>query len=742
MKTFKIACIGNYVPRHCGIATFTRDLVEAMVKNNIKKGLKADAYVVAMNDLNQTYDYPEIVTYTIRQDHQRDYVKAVKYINYSEADICLLQHEFGIFGGDDGLYILSLVQRLRIPLVVTFHTVLEKPSYNQKVIVQKIANKAEKVVVMSNLAIDFLTAIYGVPREKIHLIEHGVPDFSYMGRKEYKRLLKLENRESLLTFGLLSKDKGIETVIHALPRVKEKYPDILYNILGRTHPAALRVSGEEYRNYLKRLVEKYRIRDNVYFYDRYVTNEELFGYLKAVDVYITPYMNQAQITSGTLSYAIGAGAPVVSTPYWHARELLAEGRGRLYNFGDSEALADILIQLFDNPAQLKELREKALESGASTLWPQIGARYLELLSNSISSAVSVEPKDEAPIDPMVLPEFKLDHILRLTDKTGILQHATFGIPDFKEGYCLDDNARALLMAVMAYRQKKSKQALDLIPIYLGNINYMQNTDGSFRNFLSYSRQFTEELGSGDSFGRAIWALGYVMRFPPKDAYFQMARAVFTKAGPHFEKLTSLRDSANTVAGICHYLHRFPTDEDMKGILLRLTERIVNRYRQERSDEWHWFEPKLSYDNAIIPLALFHSVEMTGDEDTLRVAKESLAFLEKLCFKNGYLSLIGNEHWYEKGGEQPRFAQQPIDAMGMVQAAYQAYVVTNDPQYIQLMSSSFMWFLGENEMSIPLYDFETDGCFDGLEHHGVNKNQGTESTLAYLISHLTVLLAFE
>lgn len=742
MKTFKIACIGNYVPRHCGIATFTRDLVEAMVKNTIKKDLRSEAYVVAMNDLNQTYDYPKVVTYTIRQDHQRDYLAAVKYINYSEADICLLQHEFGIFGGDDGVYILSLIQRLRIPLVVTFHTVLEKPSYNQKVIVQKIAKKAEKVVVMSNLAIDFLTDIYQVPKEKIQLIEHGVPDFSYMQRKEYKKLLKLENRKSLLTFGLLSKDKGIETVINALPRVIAKHPDIYYIVMGKTHPAVFRTSGEEYRNYLVRLVEKYHIRANVYFDDRYVSNEELFGYLNAADVYITPYLNKAQITSGTLSYAIGAGAAVVSTPYWHARELLAEGRGMLYNFGDSEALADILIRLFDNPAQLKELREKAYRAGSKTLWPEIGARYLELLSSTIPLALNGESKDEAIINPLVLPEFKLDHILRLTDKTGILQHATYGIPDFKEGYCLDDNARALLMTVMAYRQKKSMEALELIPIYLSYINYMQNNDGTFKNFLTYSRQFTEEVGSGDSFGRTIWALGYLLRFPPKDAYFQMAHAVFAKASPHFEKLTSLRGSASTIIGICHYLRRFPTDEGMNRILLQMTEKIVNQYRQERSGDWHWFEPKLSYDNAVIPLALFHSVEITRAEDTLQVAKESMEFLEKLCFKNGYLSLVGNEHWYERGGEQPRFAQQPIDAMAMVQLAYQASMITEDPRYIQLMSTSFMWFLGENEMGIPLYDFETDGCFDGLEHHGVNKNQGTESTLAYLISHLTVLLAHE
>jgi glycosyltransferase involved in cell wall biosynthesis len=740
-KKIKIACIGNYVPRQCGIATFTRDLVESMANNSNKSDFEAKAYVVAINDHNNHYDYPEIVTHTIRQDHQRDYLQAVKYINYSDADVCVLQHEYGIFGGDDGVYILSLIQRLKIPLLTTFHTVLKKPSYNQKVIVHEIAKKAAKVVVMSKLAVEFLTGIYNIPEEKIALIEHGVPDFSYMERKEYKKILKLEKRKSMLTFGLLSKDKGIESVLKALPRVVEKHPELLYIVLGKTHPAVVRTSGEEYRIYLRRLVEKHYLREHVYFYDKYVSNEELFGYLNAVDLYITPYLNKAQITSGTLAYAIGAGTAVVSTPYWHARELLAEGRGRLFQFGDFDTLADTLIDLFDSPQQLVEHREKAYQFGKKTLWHEIGTRYLEQLSEISESTVVFEHK-ESVINPLALPTFKLDHFLRMTDNTGILQHAQYGIPNYKKGYCLDDNARALLMSVMAYRQKKNKQALDLIPVFLSYINYMQNDDGTFKNFLTYSRNFTEEVGSEDSFGRAIWALGYTLRFPPKDAYFQMAKELFELSFPHFRTRTSLRGIAYTMIGICHYMHRFPTDEGMRDVLQHMMNHLIEKYNAQRTDEWHWFEPEMTYSNAALPLALFHAVEITDDESALKTARESMEFLEKTCFKSGYLSLIGNENWYRKGGEPSRFAQQPLDAMLMVLMAHQAYVTTKDPVFINLMSAYFMWFLGENELGIPLYDFETAGCFDGLEAYGVNQNQGAESTVAYLIAHLTVLLAHE
>lgn len=742
MRKIKIACIGNYPPRRCGIATFTKNFIDSVVNNDREKNNKADAYVVALNDQNQEYVYPEVVTHTIRQNHQRDYLQAVKYINYSDADVCILQHEFGIFGGDGGVYILPLIYRLKIPLIVIFHTVLINPSYNEKAIVQEIGKRAEKIVVMSRRAVDFLTTIYNVPHGKIAFIEHGVPDFDFMQSTFHKKKIHLENKKTLFTFGLLSRNKGIETVINALPKVVEKHPSILYIVLGKTHPAVLRMSGEEYRNNLKLLVRRNNLRDYVYFDDRFVSTEELLGYLSAIDIYITPYLNEAQITSGTLSYAVGAGAAVVSTPYWHAQELLAEARGILFDFNDSNKLADILNELFDRPAKLLKLRKNAYDYGRKTVWPEIGTRYLKLARDAIEAYPRVTVEEQLIINPLVLPKFNLGHVKRLTDNTGIIQHAKYSIPNFKEGYSLDDNARALLMVSMAYRQMKEQEALELMPFYLSYIQYMQNEDGTFKNFLSFDRRFLDERGSEDSFGRILWALGYLVRFPPNEAYFQLGQEIFSKAYPHFKKLQSIRGIANTIVGIYHRLHRFPSDEGMNRTLKEMTNKIVKKYGDEKKDDWLWFEPILTYDNGIIPLALLHAYEIIGDEKLLSIAKESMGFLEKVSFKDGYTSLIGNDEWFERGKTRSQYAQQPIDAMAMVLMFYQAFIVTRDKQFIKKMFNSFMWFLGENDLRIPLYDFETHGCNDGLESHGVNRNQGAESTLAYLIAHLAVLSAYE
>ncbi|MGE5343652.1 MAG: glycosyltransferase family 4 protein [Candidatus Omnitrophota bacterium] len=744
MRKIKIANIGNYVPRHCGIATFTRDITESMFDTAINRNIQGAGYVVAMNDPGMTYDYPSIVTHTIRQNYQSDYLEAVKFINYSDVDICALQHEFGIYGGEDGIYILSLIRRLHKPFIATLHTVLKQPSYNQKEIIREIGKRAERIVVMSRLAVNFLVQIYGLPEEKIELIEHGVPDFSHIKSEYSRKHLNLEGKQSLMTFGLLSRDKGIDTVIHALPQIVENHPNLVYIVLGKTHPGVIRTSGEEYRNHLKLLVEKYHLRNHVYFYNQYLTNEELFNYLTAVDIYITPYLNKAQITSGTLSYAIGAGTAVVSTPYWHAEELLADGRGVLFPFHDSDALAKAINRLLDNPHELAEIKRKAYEFGKKTYWPEIGMRYLKVLADVLDNPLSVDVKksDDSVINILALPEFNLTHIKRLTDGTGILQHALYGVPNYKEGYCLDDNARALLMCVMAYRQLKNETALRLIPKYLGFMNYIQKEDGSFRNFLTYNRQFMEENGSEDSFGRAIWALGYLVRFPPNDGFHQVAKRMLGQAYPHFARLNSVRGIAYTIIGISHYLQRFPGDEGMQEVIRMLNRQMMCRFEVEKTKNWSWFESALTYDNAILPLAMFHAYEILGDQKILEVAMESMEHLEKATFKQGFLSLIGNEKWYERGGTSSTFDQQPLDAMAMVLMSHQAYTVTCDRIYLYMMNAYFMWFLGENDMGIPLYDFETHGCCDGLEAHGVNRNQGAESTLAYLISYLTLLSTHE
>jgi len=742
MKKFKIACVGNYVPRQCGIATFTRDLTESLIISNREKNIKTEAFVVAMNDQDQTYDYPEIVKFTIRQEYQRDYLEATKFINYSNAEICILQHEFGIFGGKNGIYILPLIHKLEIPLIVTFHTVLKNPSEKEIMIIKEIGKKAEKIVVMSELAVDFLIHIYNLPKQKIKLIEHGVPDFDFIQRKIFKKKLNLENKKSLLTFGLLSRDKGIETVIQALPRVVEKHSEIVYIILGKTHPNVVRSSGEEYRNYLKLLVEKNDLRKYVYFYDKYVTNEELFSYLSAIDIYITPYLNEAQITSGTLSYAIGAGAAVVSTSYWHAKELLSDGRGKIFNFNDSDSLADLLINLFDNPEELSRIRKKAYQYGRKTIWPEIGARYLKLVANVLKTVPEVKIEEEPVINPLVLPEFCLDHVHRLTDDTGILQHAKYIIPNFKEGYSLDDNARALLMFLMVFRQRKSKEALKLISTYLSFINLMQNDDGPFKNYLSFNRNFIDQVGSEDSFGRTIWALGYLVKYPPNKPFFEIAVEILTKSFSNFNHLKFIRGMTNSIIGLCHFLKIFPDNKEMKSILKEMTYKIMKSYQKYKTDDWHWFEPILTYDNGILPLSLLHASEEIGDENILKVAYESIEFLEKVTLRKGHLSLVGSDNWYKKGGDRSRFAQQPIDAAAMVLMFYQAYLISKDKTFLKKMLTSYMWFLGKNDLNKPLYDFKTCGCSDGIESYGINRNQGAESIIVYEIAHMTVLLAYE
>jgi len=742
MKKIKIACIGNYVPRQCGIATFTRDLVESLITKNKKRNLQTEVDVVAMNDHNNTYDYPPIVKYQIREAHQKDYLETARLINFSDADVCILQHEYGIYGGKNGIYLLPMIRRLKKPIVAVLHTVLKNPSYNAKAIIQEIDKRAEKLVVMSRRAVDFLIDSYGIKKDKIKIIEHGVPDFDFRDKASFKKKLNLVGKKSLFTFGLLSRDKGIETVINALPLIVRKHPEVLYIVMGKTHPSVVRASGEEYRNYLISLVKKNNLIDNVVFFNRFATNEELLSYLNAADIYVIPNLNKAQITSGTLSYAVGSGAAVVSTRFWHAQELLADGRGRLFNFGDSHELAEVVNELLSKPDGLNKMRINAYNYGKKMRWSEIGNQYVDLLSEAYKTWQGPHPEVEKIISPLALPDFHLTYIKKLTDDTGILQHAKYTVPDFKHGYCLDDNARALLLCIMAYRQKGLEDALELIHRYLGFIYYMQNDDGTFRNVLSYRREFLDEIGSEDSFGRTIWAIGYLIRFTPNDAYFQIGLDIFLKAIPRFQKLATLRGIAYTIIGISHYLRHAPTDSSMLQILKELTAKTITMYDNNKDTDWLWFEPVVTYANGIIPLALLHSHEITEDHKSLTVAKEAMDFLTKITFKKNYLSPVGSDDWYKKGGEPSQYAQQAIDAMAMVLMYYQAYYITGDPEYAHYKSSAFMWFLGENEFGIPLYDFETHGCCDGLERHGVNNNQGAESTIAYHIAHLTVLLIHE
>lgn len=740
----KIAYISTYPPRECGIATFNSNLVQAIRANFKNRPVEDTGFVVALNDSEAAdeYEYPDEVKFVVRQESQKDYLRAANFINTSDVDTCIIEHEFGIFGGESGIYILPLLNRLDKPLVTILHTVLREPSFLQKMIIREIATQSARVVVMSKRAVEFLTTIYEINPAKIQFIEHGVPDLEAPQNNPIRNISAFRNKKVLLTFGLISRGKGLETVVKALPKIVKENPDVMYVVLGNTHPGVVKNSGEEYRDSLKRLAAQLGVEEHLTFINKFVSEDELINYLTAADLYITPYLNEAQITSGTLSYAVGAGAAVIATPYWHAQELLAENRGRLFNFKDSETLGDIVNELLGAPAKLNKLKSNAYNYGLQLRWPRIGAQFLRTLKDSMDETDASDKFLRQIVDPEIMPHFTLAHVKRLTDDTGIVQHAKYGIPNLKEGYCLDDNARALIMALMAYQSNKSKEALDLLPIYLSYIHYMQTDDGNFRNFLSFSRQYLDEVGSEDSFGRTIWALGFLISTAPNNSYREFAQELFHRSVAHFDALKFPRGIINTIIGLSYYLKVHPGDEGMLLRLNRMTQLVVEMYEVHREDQWHWFENIMTYDNAIFPLALLHSSDITGNEQVKAVALEAIAFLDSVTMSNGYLSPVGNQGWLPKGQTMPIFDQQAIETMAMVLMYLQAYKVTAKPVYIRKMFMSYMWFLGENTLRIPLYDHETNGCCDGLEPNGINRNQGAESTLAYMISHLAVLKGFE
>lgn len=741
----RIACISTYPPRECGIATFNNNLICAINSNFGGQNSDHERFVVALNeseDLDQ-YSYPPEVKFIIRQNLQDDYLEAANYINQSGAEACIIEHEFGIFGGESGIYILSLLHELKVPALTVLHTVLKEPSYVQKLITREIAEHSSAIVVMSKRAVSFLSDIYEIPEEKIRLIEHGVPDIDASENNPVKEHPLFHNKRTLFTFGLISRNKGLETVIKALPRITAKHPDVNYIILGNTHPGVLKSNGEEYRDSLKQLATELGVEKHVHFINQFVTEKELFNFLSACDIYVTPYLNEAQITSGTLSYAIGAGAAVISTPYWHAQELLDHNRGRLFNFKDFNALADITIELLDDNTKLSRLKANAYDYGLKLRWTGIGKQYIDILSQVIDEPIPDKGWTSLKtLTKAAIPPFDLSHIRRLTNSTGLIQHAKYGIPNLHEGYCLDDNARALILMLMSWQQLKSDEALDLFPTYLSYIHYMQKEDGYFRNFLSFNHNYLDEKGSEDSFGRTIWALGYLINAAPNNSYREFGQELFESSMPHFRDLRYIRGIANTLIGVALYLKTHPSDERVMSELLRLTNHLTTAYTKNKRNNWSWFEDELTYDNAILPLALLYSAEITGDENTKKMAIESISFLEGVTFNDNCFRPVGNDGWMHRGSEKPDFDQQAIETMAMVLMYYQAYHLTQNPNMLHKMNATFMWFHGNNLLRVPIYDPETKGCCDGLQPGKLNRNQGAESTLAYLISHLTILKAID
>jgi glycosyltransferase involved in cell wall biosynthesis len=727
----RIAFLGTYPPRRCGIATFTRDLATGMLAAD--ESVKP--LIVAVTDEGSTYDYAPDVEYEIRQGTKSNYARAAELVNYKAVRWMSLQHEYGIFGGDDGAYILDFLDALRVPAAVTLHTVLDTPSPSQRAVVQKMA-KAAVLVVMSQVAADLLARRYELPPSRVEIIPHGIPDMSPRDQEGLKARFGVAGQRMMLTFGLLGPNKGVETVIRALPALVAAHSDLVYFVVGATHPAVLRQNGEAYRTSLERLAEQLGVREHVVFRDQYVTTEELCSYLQAADVFVSPYLNEAQVTSGALSYAMGAGSAVVSTPYWHAKELLADGRGRLFPFGDSVGLAKAIAALFEDPGELARVRKRGYEHTRAFTWSQVGRQYLRLgetLGRGIARARRRRDEPRASS----LPELRLDHLLRLTDDTGVIQHATFSVPARESGYCVDDNARALMVALHAESLSGSADTKRLVSTCLAFLHAAQTSEGRFRNVMSYDRKFTDGTESEDCTGRALWALGATAHLSRDEGQRMLARQMFER-GLVFATELGPRGTALTMLGLTAFLARHPEVGPAADLLARLAGRLCRRYRQEATKSWRWFEPALTYDNALLPLALWRAHALTRDPESREVARETLDFLEATCFRDDRLVLIGNAGWHTRGGTRPDADEQPTDAAALVLAFRGAYLVTRDHRYLRRMREAFAWFLGANRLDAAVYDSATAGCRDGLGDKAPNLNQGAESTVAFLLSLIEML----
>jgi glycosyltransferase involved in cell wall biosynthesis len=701
-----------------------------------------------MSDPNDSPTLPECVRFKIRRGVKDDYASAADFVNYSDIRLVSIQHEYGIFGGEDGVHILDFLARVRVPSIATLHTVLKSPSRLQRTIVEEMAQRCGRLVVMSKIGMRLLTESYNVPADRIVTIPHGIPDLPRDDTAQHKDLVGAAGRRLLLTFGLLNPNKGIETVIRALPQLVKRFPDLLYFVVGATHPEVKRRHGEEYRHALEREAHALGIAEHVVFRNQFVTFEELCGYLQAADIYVTPYLNEAQSTSGALAYAMGAGTAVVSTPYWHAQELLADGRGRLFPFGNVSTLVATIDALCSNDAELHAVRAAAYDFTRPMIWARVGEAYALLAEEVLQEFATQQQRRALPAPESMpprdssLPEPSLDHLLRLTDDTGIIQHATFSVPARRTGYCVDDNARALLVALIAHHLTGSADAKRLMTIYLSFLHYCQREDGRFHNFVDYNRVIESNIGSEDCVGRALWALGATVHLAPDEGARRLAREMFDHAvtpvldfGP--------RGQALAIMGLDAILRVEPGNAAMRTMLGKLASNLCQRFECEADAKWKWFEPTLTYDNAMIPLALFTAFRLTGSRQHLRVAAESLHFLEEACFNGDRLTLIGNRGWHQRGNdggarEKPEADEQPIDATAFVLAFRAAYRATGERRYLRRMRQSFDWFLGANRLGIWIYDFSTAGCRDGLGIHEASQNQGAESTVSFLTALLTML----
>ncbi|SPE53247.1 Glycosyltransferase [Verrucomicrobia bacterium] len=732
----RIAFLGDYLPRKCGIATFTSDLLAAVAAELPQ----CQCFAVPVNDCEGGYDYPDVVRFEVEEQDLSSYQRAADFLNISNVDIVCLQHEFGIFGGPAGSHLLALLRELKMPVVTTHHTVLREPNSEQRRVMQELIARSARLVVMTDRGRQMLQDVYQAPPGKVDVIPHGIPNIPFVDPNYYKDQFGVEGRMVMLTFGLLSPNKGIEHVLNALPPILAEFPDVVYIVLGATHPNELREHGEAYRLGLERLAKKNKVQKNVIFYNRFVELDELKEFIGAADIYITPYLNEAQSTSGTLAYTFGAGKAVVSTPYWHASELLAEDRGVLVPFADAGAIAREVIGLLRDGTRRHAMRKNAYKLGREMVWSNVATLYLrsfELarLEGAVLSrkTFATQTLDQAP---RALPELKLDHLLRMTDSTGLFQHALFTVPNFSEGYCTDDNARGFILAVLLDElEEEPERTRALASTYAAFLNHAFDLKTKrFHNHLGFDRRWVDEQGSEDCHGRALWALGLAAGRSPRRSFQAMSGQLFAQALPTATDFTSPRAWAFTLLGIHEYLRRLSGDRLVRQIRETLAGRLMELYGRAAQTDWPWFEAELTYDNAKLAHALILSGADMGLQPLVERGLQSLRWLAEVQMsENGHFRPIGSNGFFPRGGTRALFDQQPVEAQAMVSACLEAHRLTSEPWWYDQAQRAFDWFLGWNDLGLELYAPNTGGCRDALHVDRVNNNQGAESTLAFLLS---------
>lgn len=727
-----VAMLGNHLPRHCGIATFTTDLCDALDREIPE----LRSFVVAMNDVGARHAYPPRVRFEIPEGNIAAYPRAADYLNVNSVDVLSVQHEYGIFGGKAGGHLLELLRELRMPIVTTLHTILAEPDPVQRAVMDAVVSLSERIVVMSSDGAALLRDVHEVDPAKIDVIPHGIP---VAPDRRSKDKLGVEGRSVILTFGLLSPDKGIEYVIDAMPAILAKHPNTVYIVLGATHPHVKQQHGEAYRLMLQRRAERLGVDANVIFHNRFVSHDELVEFLGAADLYVTPYLKEEQSTSGTLAYAVGCGKAVISTAYRYARELLSDGRGILVPWRNSEAIGREVIGLLDDPAKRIELQQRAAAFGRSMAWPVVARRYLECFEKAraahdqrLRTGLAVRALTKRRPE---LPEIDLAHVRLMTDDTGMLQHATFDVPRYRDGYCIDDNARALLLMTHVEEAGiEAPQAVrELATRYLSFMSYaFDESSGRFNNFLTYERTWHDGPGSDDSHGRALWALGAVVGRSADPGRRGLGVRLFHSALPAASGLTSPRAWAYTLLGIDEYLRAFEGDSNVESMRADLAGRLMDCYRQSRSADWPWFEDRLTYCNARLSQALLVSAARTGDKEMAEVGERSLEWLaSQHVAGDGSFEPVGSNGFYVRGAPRAIFDQQPVEACAMVSACLDAHRVTGAPRWLERARHAFHWFLGQNALQLPVYDARTCGCRDGIHVDRMNENQGAESTLSFL-----------